>query len=150
MWRGGGRRRRLPPELSPASRGPTGALGEEDGGGDDGDGASVAPGEEEDGGEVAATGEGDVAAPDEPAELPSDGLSCIGRVDSAMARAGAATERAAGSLVYPHNADAGAEKDPKEKGTESSHSAAATDCGWSASAKVVGGYEGDDEQQRQK
>ena len=44
-----------------------------------------------------------------------------------MARAGAATERAAGSLVYPHNADAGAEKDPREKGTESSHSAAATE-----------------------
>ena len=57
----------------------------------------------EDGGEVGATGEGDIVAPDEPAELPSNCLSCIGRVDSAMARAGAATERAAGSLVYPHN-----------------------------------------------
>ena len=91
----------------------------------------------EDGGEVGATGEGDVAAPDEPAELPSDCLSCIGRVDSAMARAGAATERAAGSLVYPHNADAGAEKDPKEKGTESSHSAAATEVKFEGTLKLA-------------
>ena len=91
----------------------------------------------EDGGEVGATGEGDIVAPDEPAELPSDCLSCIGRVDSAMARAGAATERAAGSLVYPHNADAGAEKDPKEKGTESSHSAAATEVKFEGTLKLA-------------
>ena len=52
---------------------------EEDGGGDDGDGASAALGEEEDGGEVVATGEGDVAAPDEPAEPPSRGGPLRGR-----------------------------------------------------------------------
>ena len=95
----------MPPELSLASRGSDGGPREEDGVGDDGDGVSAASGEEEEGGEAAVSEEKDVVAPDEPAELPSDGLSCIRRVDSTMARAGAATERAAGFLVYPHNAN---------------------------------------------
>ena len=57
-----------------------------------------------------ATEEGDAAAPAEPAKPPSDepqsnGLSCIWRADSSMARAWVAAERAAGSLVYSHSAD---------------------------------------------
>ena len=36
-------------------------------------------------------------------------------------------ERAAGSIVSPHNADTGAEEDPREKDAESSPSAAATE-----------------------
>ena len=97
-----------------ASRGSDGGPREEDGVRDDG--ASAALGEEEDGGEAAATGEGDVAAPHEPADPPSNGLSYIRRAGSAMARAGAAAERSAGSLVYPDNVDAGDEKDPGGKG----------------------------------
>ena len=47
----------------------------------------------------AAAAEGDAVAPDELAALPSDGSSCIGRADSAMARTGGPRGAAAGRVV---------------------------------------------------
>ena len=97
--------------------------------GDDGDGVSAASGEEEEGGEAAASGEKDVVAPDEPAEPPFDVRQLVvhraRRLGHGEGWGGRGEARRVSRL--PHNADAEAEKNPREKGTESSHSAAAAE-----------------------
>lgn len=87
--------------------------------GDDGDGASAAPGEEEDGGEAAASGEKDVVAPDEPAEPLFDVRRLVVHRARRLGRGEGWGDRGEARRVprLPHNADAEAEKDPKEKGT---------------------------------
>ena len=97
--------------------------------GDDGDGVSAASGEEEEGGEAAVSEEKDVVAPDEPAEPPFDVRQLVvhraRRLGHGEGWGGRGEARRVSRL--PHNADAEAEKNPREKGTESSHSAAAAE-----------------------